>query len=447
MEKKYAYLFNEGNAGMKEILGGKGANLAEMTNLGMPIPQGFTVTTESCNKYYADGETISEEIEKQIKQALEKLEQRTNKVLGNKEKPLLVSVRSGARASMPGMMDTILNLGINDEVAKVIAQKNRRFAYDSYRRFIQMYSDVVKEIPKNLFERAIDTKKMQRGLKLDTDMDANDLEDLVKVFKGIYYKQLGEEFPQDPKEQLLDAIKAVFRSWNNPRAITYRRLNDIPSNWGTAVNVQEMVFGNMGEDCGTGVAFSRNPATGENEIFGEFLMNAQGEDVVAGIRTPQSIDKLKEINPKVYEDFAKYAKMLENHYKDMQDMEFTIEHGKLYMLQTRNGKRTANAALKIAVDLANEGMISKKEAVLRIEPKQLEQLLHPNFNIEKLKLAKAIAKGLAASPGAATGKVVFSAQKAKELAEAGEKELILVRLETSPEDIEGMVVCNRCFNS
>lgn len=447
MEKKYVYLFNEGNAGMKEILGGKGANLAEMTNLGMPIPQGFTVTTESCNKYYADGETISEEIEKQIKQALEKLEQRTNKVLGNKEKPLLVSVRSGARASMPGMMDTILNLGINDEVAKVIAQKNRRFAYDSYRRFIQMYSDVVKEIPKNLFERAIDTKKMQRGLKLDTDMDANDLEDLVKVFKGIYYKQLGEEFPQDPKEQLLDAIKAVFHSWNNPRAITYRRLNDIPSNWGTAVNVQEMVFGNMGEDCGTGVAFSRNPATGENEIFGEFLMNAQGEDVVAGIRTPQSIDKLKEINPEVYEDFAKYAKMLENHYKDMQDMEFTIEHGKLYMLQTRNGKRTANAALKIAVDLANEGMISKKEAVLRIEPKQLEQLLHPNFNIEKLKLAKAIAKGLAASPGAATGKVVFSAQKAKELAEAGEKELILVRLETSPEDIEGMVVCNRCFNS
>ena len=447
MEKKYVYLFNEGNAGMKEILGGKGANLAEMTNLGMPIPQGFTVTTESCNKYYADGETISEEIEKQIKQALEKLEQRTNKVLGNKEKPLLVSVRSGARASMPGMMDTILNLGINDEVAKVIAQKNRRFAYDSYRRFIQMYSDVVKEIPKNLFERAIDTKKMQRGLKLDTDMDANDLEDLVKVFKGIYYKQLGEEFPQDPKEQLLDAIKAVFRSWNNPRAITYRRLNDIPGDWGTAVNVQEMVFGNMGEDCGTGVAFSRNPATGENEIFGEFLMNAQGEDVVAGIRTPQSIDKLKEINPKVYEDFAKHAKMLENHYKDMQDMEFTIEHGKLYMLQTRNGKRTANAALKIAVDLANEGMISKKEAVLRIEPKQLEQLLHPNFNIEKLKLAKAIAKGLAASPGAATGKVVFSAQKAKELAEAGEKELILVRLETSPEDIEGMVVCNRCFNS
>lgn len=447
MGKKYVYLFNEGNAGMKEILGGKGANLAEMTNLGMPIPQGFTVTTESCNKYYADGETISEEIEKQIKQALEKLEQRTNKVLGNKEKPLLVSVRSGARASMPGMMDTILNLGINDEVAKVIAQKNRRFAYDSYRRFIQMYSDVVKEIPKNLFERAIDTKKMQRGLKLDTDMDANDLEDLVKVFKGIYYKQLGEEFPQDPKEQLLDAIKAVFRSWNNPRAITYRRLNDIPSNWGTAVNVQEMVFGNMGEDCGTGVAFSRNPATGENEIFGEFLMNAQGEDVVAGIRTPQSIDKLKEINPKVYENFAKYAKMLENHYKDMQDMEFTIEHGKLYMLQTRNGKRTANAALKIAIDLANEGMISKKEAVLRIEPKQLEQLLHPNFNIEKLKLAKAIAKGLAASPGAATGKVVFSAQKAKELAEAGEKELILVRLETSPEDIEGMVVCNRCFNS
>ena len=447
MSQKYVYLFKEGNASMRELLGGKGANLAEMTNLGLPIPQGFTVTTEACTKYYEDGKTISKEIQDQIFTALKTLEEIQGKKFGDNSDPLLVSVRSGARASMPGMMDTILNLGINDEVAKVIAQKNRRFAYDSYRRFIQMYSDVVKEIPKNLFERAIDTKKMQRGLKLDTDMDANDLEDLVKVFKGIYYKQLGEEFPQDPKEQLLDAIKAVFRSWNNPRAITYRRLNDIPSNWGTAVNVQEMVFGNMGEDCGTGVAFSRNPATGENEIFGEFLMNAQGEDVVAGIRTPQSIDKLKEINPKVYENFAKYAKMLENHYKDMQDMEFTIEHGKLYMLQTRNGKRTANAALKIAVDLANEGMISKKEAVLRIEPKQLEQLLHPNFNIEKLKLAKAIAKGLAASPGAATGKVVFSAQKAKELAEAGEKELILVRLETSPEDIEGMVVCNRCFNS
>lgn len=447
MEKKYVYLFEEGNADMKELLGGKGANLAEMTNLGMSIPQGFTVTTESCNKYYADGEKISEEIEKQIEVALKILEKKTGKVLGNVEKPLLVSVRSGARASMPGMMDTILNLGINDDVVQAIAQKNRRFAYDSYRRFIQMYSDVVKEIPKDLFEKAIDTKKMQRGLTLDTDMDANDLEDLVKVFKGIYREQMGEDFPQDSKAQLLEAIKAVFRSWNNPRAITYRKLNDIPSDWGTAVNVQEMVFGNMGDDCGTGVAFSRNPATGENKIFGEFLMNAQGEDVVAGIRTPQSIDKLKEVNENAYNDFVNYAKKLEKHYKDMQDMEFTIEHGKLYMLQTRNGKRTANAALKIAVDLVDEGMINKKEAVLRIDPKQLEQLLHPNFNSEKLKHAKPISKGLPASPGAATGKAVFTAERAKELAEQGEKELILVRLETSPEDIEGMVVCNRNFNS
>jgi len=442
MDKKYVYLFNEGNANMKELLGGKGANLAEMTNLGMPIPQGFTVTTESCNKYYADGEEISEEIKIQIDKALKKLEEKTGKVLGSKENPLLVSVRSGARASMPGMMDTILNLGINDEVVQTLAKKNRRFAFDSYRRFIQMYSDVVKEVPKDLFEKAIDTKKMQRGLNLDTDMDANDLEDLVKVFKGIYHEQLGEYFPQNSKEQLVDAVKAVFRSWNNPRAITYRKLNDIPSDWGTAVNVQEMVFGNMGDDCGTGVAFSRNPATGKNEIFGEFLMNAQGEDVVAGIRTPQSIEKLKEINEKAFEDFVMYAKKLENHYKDMQDMEFTIEHGKLYMLQTRNGKRTANAALKIAVDLVSEGMIDRKQAVLRIEPKQLEQLLHPSFNPQKLKMAKIVAKGLAASPGAATGKVVFTAERAKELAEGGEQELILVRLETSPEDIEGMVVCN-----
>jgi len=310
MDKKYVYLFNEGNANMKELLGGKGANLAEMTNLGMPIPQGFTVTTESCNKYYADGEEISEEIKIQIDKALKKLEEKTGKVLGSKENPLLVSVRSGARASMPGMMDTILNLGINDEVVQTLAKKNRRFAFDSYRRFIQMYSDVVKEVPKDLFEKAIDTKKMQRGLNLDTDMDANDLEDLVKVFKGIYHEQLGEYFPQNSKEQLVDAVKAVFRSWNNPRAITYRKLNDIPSSWGTAVNVQEMVFGNMGDDCGTGVAFSRNPATGKNEIFGEFLMNAQGEDVVAGIRTPQSIDKLKEINEKAYENFVMYAKKI-----------------------------------------------------------------------------------------------------------------------------------------
>ena len=447
MEKKYVYLFEEGNANMKELLGGKGANLAEMTNLGMPIPKGFTVTTEGCNKYYEDGEVISEDIENQIEKALKILEEKTGKILGSIENPLLVSVRSGARASMPGMMDTILNLGINDEVVKTIAQKNRRFAYDSYRRFIQMYSDVVKEVPKDLFEKAIDTKKMQRGLSLDTDMDANDLEDLVKVFKGIYKEQMGEDFPQDSKAQLLEAIKAVFRSWNNPRAITYRKLNDIPSDWGTAVNVQEMVFGNMGDDCGTGVAFSRNPATGENEIFGEFLMNAQGEDVVAGIRTPQSIDKLKEVNEEAYNDFVKYAKKLENHYKDMQDMEFTIEHGKLFMLQTRNGKRTANAALKIAVDLVNEKLIDKKEAVLRIEPKQLEQLLHPSFNNQKLKLAKVIAKGLPASPGAATGKVVFTADMAKELESNGEKELILVRLETSPEDIEGMVVCKRNINS
>lgn len=403
---------------------------------------GFTITTESCNKYYADGEEISEEIQKQIYSSLEKLEKETGKVLGSKENPLLVSVRSGARASMPGMMDTILNLGINDEVVQTLALKNRRFAYDSYRRFIQMYSDVVKEIPKNLFEKAIDTKKYQRGLTLDTDMDANDLEDLVKVFKGIYKEQIGEDFPQDSKAQLLDAIKAVFRSWNNPRAITYRKLNDIPSSWGTAVNIQEMVFGNMGDDCGTGVAFSRNPATGKNKIFGEFLMNAQGEDVVAGIRTPQTMDTLKEVNEKAYNDFVRYAKRLEAHYKDMQDMEFTIEHGKLYILQTRNGKRTANAALKIAVDLVKEGQITEKEAVLRIEPKQLEQLLHPNFDEESLKSAKVIAKGLAASPGAATGKIVFSTEKAVELAEKEEKELILVRLETSPEDIEGMVVCN-----
>ena len=441
MEKKYVYLFKEGNANMKELLGGKGANLAEMTSLGMPIPQGFTITTESCNKYYDDDEQISKEILQQIDSALLYLEEQTGKKLGSKEKPLLVSVRSGARASMPGMMDTVLNLGMNDETVKTFAEKNRRFAYDSYRRFIQMYSDVVKEVPKKLFEDAIDTKKYQRNLKLDTDMDANDLEDLVKVFKGIYSNYLHEEFPQDTKLQLIEAIKAVFRSWNNPRAITYRKLNDIPSSWGTAVNVQAMVFGNMGEDCGTGVAFSRNPVTGEKGVWGEFLMNAQGEDVVAGIRTPQSIDTLKYINPEAYNDFLKFADRLEKHYKDMQDMEFTIEHGKLYMLQTRNGKRTAQAALKIAVDLVAEGMIDEKEAVLRVEPDQLNQLLHPNFDQKKIKSAKPIAKGLPASPGAATGKVVFTAQKAQELANDGEKELVLVRLETSPEDIEGMVVC------
>ncbi|MBQ3408669.1 MAG: pyruvate, phosphate dikinase [Clostridia bacterium] len=442
MDKKYVYLFKEGNAGMRELLGGKGANLAEMTSLGMPIPQGFTITTEACNKYYEDNEQISDTILKQIDSALIYLEEQTGKKLGSIQRPLLVSVRSGARASMPGMMDTILNLGMNDEVVQVYAEKNRRFAFDSYRRFIQMYADVVREVPKNLFEEAIDTKKYQRGLKQDTDMDANDLEDLVKVFKGIYTDYLHEEFPQDTKLQLKEAVKAVFRSWNNPRAITYRKLNDIPSSWGTAVNVQEMVFGNMGDDCGTGVAFSRNPATGKKEIFGEYLMNAQGEDVVAGIRTPQSMDSLKYVNSAVYNQFATYANKLEKHYKDMQDMEFTIEHGKLYMLQTRNAKRTAVAALKVAVDLVAEGLIDEREAMLRVDPEQLNQLLHPDFDKKKLKAAKPITKGLPASPGAATGKLVFTAERAQELAEQGEKELILARLETSPEDIEGMVVCN-----
>ena len=439
--KKYVYLFKEGNAQMKDILGGKGANLAEMTNLGLPIPQGFTISAECCKKYYEDGEKISDNILKQIDVALSKLEDMTGKKLDDIKKPLLVSVRSGARVSMPGMMDTILNLGINDETVKTLAVKNRRFAYDSYRRFIQMYSDVVKGIPNSIYESAIDTKKRQRGLHEDTDMDANDLEDLVKVFKGIYYDQTGTAFPQDVKSLLLECIEAVFKSWNNQRAITYRRLNDIPGDWGTAVNVQMMVFGNMGDDCGTGVAFSRNPATGENKIYGEFLMNAQGEDVVAGIRTPMTIDKLAEINKDAYDEFVRSAKKLENHYKDMQDLEFTIEHGNLYILQTRNGKRTAQAALQIAVDLVKEGLIDEREAVLRVEPKQLEQLLHPNFSKNALKEARVIAHGLAASPGAATGKIVFSAEKAMKLHEEGEKELILVRLETSPEDIDGMNVC------
>ena len=383
--KKYVYLFQEGNAKMKDILGGKGANLAEMTNLGLPIPQGFTISAECCNKYYEDGEKISEDIISQIEKALGKLEEMSGKKFGDVQKPLLVSVRSGARVSMPGMMDTILNLGINDETVKTLAAKNRRFAYDSYRRFIQMYSDVVKGIPNSVYEKAIDTKKMQRGLAQDIDMDANDLEDLVKVFKGIYYNQTGSAFPQDVKALLLECIEAVFKSWNNPRAIKYRRLNDIPGDWGTAVNIQMMVFGNMGDDCGTGVAFSRNPATGENKIYGEFLMNAQGEDVVAGIRTPMTIDKLAELNADVYNEFVRSAKKLEKHYKDMQDLEFTIEHGSLYILQTRNGKRTAQAALQVAVDLVKEGLIDEREAVLRVEPKQLEQLLHPNFDKEKLK--------------------------------------------------------------
>ena len=442
MSQKYVYLFKEGNANMRELLGGKGANLAEMTNLGLPIPQGFTVTTEACTKYYEDGEKISKEIEDQIFEALAKLEEISGKKFGDVENPLLVSVRSGARASMPGMMDTILNLGLNEEVVKSIAAKNERFAYDSYRRFIQMFSDVVMEIPKPLFEKVIDEMKEAKGVKLDTELTAEDLKELVVKFKAIYLREHGSEFPSDPTEQLREAVKAVFRSWNNPRAITYRRLNDIPGSWGTAVNVQEMVFGNMGDDCGTGVAFTRNPATGENKLFGEYLMNAQGEDVVAGIRTPAPIATLEQTNKAAFDDFVKYADELEKHYKDMQDMEFTIERGKLFFLQTRNGKRTANAALKIAVDLVNEGMITEKEAVLRVEPNQLDQLLHPNFDQAKLKAAKPVAKGLAASPGAATGKVVFTADRAVELHEAGEKDLILVRLETSPEDIDGMNVCH-----
>ena len=442
MDKKYVYLFREGNANMRELLGGKGANLAEMTNLGLPIPQGFTITTEACIEYYENGETVSDTVKSQIFNSLRELENITGKKFGNPENPLLVSVRSGARASMPGKMDTILNLGLNNEVVESMAKKNERFAYDSYRRFIQMFSDVVMEIPKSLFEEEIDKMKNKKGVKLDTELDANDLKELVEIFKGIYKKEHGEEFPSNPEEQLIEAVTAVFRSWNNPRAITYRRLNDIPSSWGTAVNVQEMVFGNMGEDCGTGVAFSRNPATGENKIFGEYLMNAQGEDVVAGIRTPQPIETLKETDMEAYQDFVMYANKLEKHYKDMQDMEFTIENGKLYFLQTRNGKRTATAALQIAVDLVNEGMITEKEAVLRVEPNQLDQLLHPNFDQEKLKAAKPIAKGLAASPGAATGKVVFTAEEALAKHEGGEKDLILVRLETSPEDIDGMHVCH-----
>ena len=442
MANKYVYLFKEGNASMRELLGGKGANLAEMTNLGLPIPQGFTVTTEACIKYYDDGKNITDEIKTQIFNSLTELEKITGKKFGSVDNPLLVSVRSGARASMPGMMDTILNLGLNEEVVQALAKSNERFAYDSYRRFIQMYSDVVMEIQKSLFEEEIDKMKAERGVKLDTELTADDLKELVTRFKEIYRREKNSDFPNNPSEQLIEAVEAVFRSWNNPRAITYRKLNDIPSDWGTAVNVQEMVFGNMGEDCGTGVAFTRNPATGENKIFGEYLMNAQGEDVVAGVRTPEPIAKLENTNKKAYEDFIMYANKLERHYKDMQDMEFTIEHGKLYFLQTRNGKRTANAALKIAVDLVAEGMIDEKEAVLRVEPNQLDQLLHPNFDTEKLNSTKPIAKGLAASPGAATGKVVFTAERAVELHNQGEKDLVLVRLETSPEDIDGMHVCH-----
>ena len=439
MQKKFVYDFKEGSGKMRELLGGKGANLAEMTNLGMPVPQGFTVTTEACTQYYEDGEVISDSIKAEILEHVKTLEGISGKKFGGMENPLLVSVRSGARASMPGMMDTILNLGLNDEVVEVMAKKtnNPRFAYDSYRRFIQMYSDVVMEVGKKYFEELIDKMKEEKGVTLDTELTADDLKALANQFKAEYKAKVGTDFPTDPVEQLMGAIRAVFRSWNNPRAIYYRRMNDIPSSWGTAVNVQMMVFGNTGDTSGTGVAFTRNPSTGENKLYGEFLMNAQGEDVVAGVRTPQSIDHLKEIMPAAYDEFVKISKNLENHYRDMQDMEFTIEDRKLYMLQTRNGKRTAAAALQIAVDLVKEGLINEKEAVLQIDPKQLDALLHPTFDEKALKAATPIGRALPASPGAAAGQVVFDADTAAEWGKEGKK-VILVRLETSPEDIEGM---------
>ena len=443
MSQKYVYLFKEGNANMRELLGGKGANLAEMTNLGLPIPQGFTVTTEACTKYYEDGKTISQEIQDQIFAALKTLEEIQGKKFGDNSDPLLVSVRSGARASMPGMMDTILNLGLNDIAVEGFAAKtgNPRFAYDSYRRFIQMYSDVVMEVPKSYFEKIIDELKAEKGVHFDTELTTEDLKELVKRFKEVYKENMnGEEFPQDPTEQLMGAVKAVFRSWDNPRAIVYRRMNDIPGDWGTAVNVQAMVFGNMGETSGTGVAFTRNPSTGEKGIYGEYLINAQGEDVVAGVRTPQPISKLAEDLPECYKEFMELAHKLENHYRDMQDMEFTIQEGKLYFLQTRNGKRTAPAAIQIACDLVDEGMIDEKEAVLRIDAKSLDQLLHPTFDKDSLKAGEVIGQALPASPGAAAGKVVFTAEEAKELGKGGKGErVVLVRLETTPEDIEGMV--------
>ncbi len=439
MSKKYVYLFEEGNAKMRDILGGKGANLAEMINLGLPVPGGFTVTTDACNRYYEDGEIIAKEIQEEILVNLKKLEENTGKELGGKDNPLLVSVRSGSRASMPGMMDTILNLGLNDEVVETIANRtnNPRFAYDSYRRFIQMFGDVVMGVSKKTFEHIIDEMKEAKGVKLDTELCANDMKEMVAKFKAYYKESVGKDFPQDPKEQLMKSIEAVFRSWNNDRAIYYRRMNDIPSDWGTAVNIQMMVFGNMGDDCGTGVAFTRNPATGENKLFGEFLINAQGEDVVAGVRTPQTIEQLRDVMPEVYDEFVEHSERLENHYKDMQDMEFTIEESKLYILQTRNGKRTAAAALKIACDLYDEGMITKEEALLKVEPQQLDTLLHPQFDPQALKEAKLIGSALAASPGAGCGQAVFTAADAVEWKKQGKK-VILVRLETSPEDIEGM---------
>lgn len=439
MPKKYVYLFSEGNANMREILGGKGANLAEMTGLNLPVPQGFTISTEACTKYYEDGQVINSEIEGEIMEYIAKMEEITGKKFADKENPLLVSVRSGARASMPGMMDTILNLGLNEEVVQTLSRKsgNPRWAWDCYRRFIQMYSDVVMGVGKKYFETLIDEVKERKSVKLDTELDAEDLKELASMFKAEYEERIGEKFPTDPKEQLMGAIKAVFRSWDNPRANYYRMQNDIPYDWGTAVNVQMMVFGNMGDTSGTGVAFTRNPATGDKNLMGEFLMNAQGEDVVAGVRTPMPIAKMAEIMPSVYEEFKRICSILENHYKDMQDMEFTIENGKLFMLQTRNGKRTSSAAIKIACDLIDEGMITEEEALLQIDPKSLDALLHPQFDAVALKEATPITHGLPSSPGAGCGKIVFTAQEAIERGKAGDK-VILVRLETSPEDIEGM---------
>ncbi len=439
MSHKYVYLFSEGNGNMRELLGGKGANLAEMTNLGMPVPQGFTITTEACTRYYEDGQAIAPEIQEQILEYIVKMEEITGKKFGDHENPLLVSVRSGARASMPGMMDTILNLGLNEEVVQVMAEKsgNPRWAYDCYRRFIQMYSDVVMEVGKKYFEELIDEMKHARGVTQDVELTADDLKELAEQFKAEYREKVGADFPTDPKEQLMGAVNAVFRSWNNPRAIVYRRMNDIPSSWGSAVNVQAMVFGNMGDNCGTGVAFSRNPATGEKKIMGEFLVNAQGEDVVAGVRTPMPISQMAEKFPEAYIRFEAAAKALEDHYHDMQDMEFTVENGKLYMLQTRNGKRTAPAALKIACDLVDEGQITEQQAVLMIDARNLDSLLHPQFDPEALKNASPVGTALPASPGAACGRIVFTAEDAKEWANRGEP-VVLVRLETSPEDIEGM---------
>ena len=439
MSKKYCYLFTEGNAKMRELLGGKGANLAEMTNIGLPVPQGFTITTEACTQYYEDGRQINAEIMAEIMEYIEKMEKITGKKFGDHENPLLVSVRSGARASMPGMMDTILNLGLNEDVVDVIAKKsnNPRWAWDCYRRFIQMYSDVVMEVGKKYFEQLIDAMKTKKGVTQDVELDAADLKELAMQFKAEYKAKIGEEFPTDPKEQLVGAIKAVFRSWDNPRANVYRRDNDIPYSWGTAVNVQSMAFGNMGDDCGTGVAFTRDPATGEKKLMGEFLTNAQGEDVVAGVRTPMPIAEMAQKFPEAYDEFVKVCNILEDHYRDMQDMEFTVEHGKLYMLQCRNGKRTAPAALKIACDLVDEGMISEQQAVAMIDPRNLDTLLHPQFDPKALKATEPVGKALPASPGAACGKIVFNAEDAKEWAARGEK-VVLVRLETSPEDIEGM---------